>query len=155
MQVDIRDNVPELRIASVSHVGPYNTIGAAFGRLSQISGGAGLAKPGAALVGVYHDDPRQTPAEQLRSDAGIVVPEGASVPAELNESRVAGGRYAVALHEGSYETLPNTWKQLMEEWFPKSGKRPAGTSPAYEYYLNTPMDTPPDQLRTEIRIPIA
>jgi AraC family transcriptional regulator len=153
MQVEIRD-VPELRVGGVPHRGPYNQIGEAFGRLGRIAGSAGLfQQPGAAMVGIYHDDPDSTPADQLRSDAAIVVPDGVKLPAELAEQRLPSGRYAVALHQGSYEQLPDAWMRLMGEWLPASGQRVA-ESASYEYYLNDPTNTPKEQLKTEIRIPL-
>jgi len=154
MQVEIRD-VPELRVAGVSHLGPYNQIGKAFERLSGIAGPAGLfQQPGAAAVGIYHDDPESTPLDQLRSDAAIVVPDGVKVPPELNEQRLPAGRYAVTVHKGPYEQLPDAWMQLMGTWLPASGHQ-LSEGPSYEYYLNDPSTTPKEQLPTEIRVPLA
>ena len=105
------------------------------------------------MVGIYHDDPDSTPADQLRSDAAIVVADGVKLPTELAEQRLPGGRYAVALHEGSYEQLPDAWMRLMGEWLPASGQR-VGETPSYEFYLNDPTNTPKEKLKTEIRIPL-
>jgi len=154
MQVEIRA-IPELRVGGVPHAGPYNQIGEAFGRLGQIAGRAGLfQQPGAAMVGIYHDDPDSTPADQLRSEAAIVVPNTVKLPADLTEQRLPAGRYAVTVHEGPYEQLPDAWMRLKSDWLPASGHR-VGKSAAYEYYLNDPATTPKEQLKTEIRIPIA
>lgn len=154
MQVDIRD-IPELRVGGIPHRGPYNQISGTFARLGQIAGAAGLfQQPGAAMVGIYYDDPESTPADQLRSDAGIVVPEGVALPAGLTEHHLPAGRYACTLHVGPYETLGDTWMRLMGEWLPASGERVSDAS-SYEYYLNDPQTTPKDRLETEIRIPLA
>src|SRR5262245_12503445 len=88
MDVEIRE-MPELRVGALRHIGPYNQIGEAFGRLGAIAGAAKLFdKPGAAMVALYHDDPQSTPADQLRSDAGVAVAADAALPPELVEHRV-------------------------------------------------------------------
>jgi AraC family transcriptional regulator len=154
MQVDIRE-LPEMRVGSVRHIGPYNQIPEAFGRLGRVAGPAGLFQhPEAAMVALYHDDPEATPPDQLRSDAAIVVGEGTTLPSELEEQRIPAGRYACTVHAGPYEQLGDVWQRFMGEWFPSSGHRIAD-GPSYELYLNDPSRTPKDQLRTEIRIPVA
>jgi AraC family transcriptional regulator len=154
MQVEIRD-IPELRVGGVPHRGPYNQISDAFTRLGQIAGAAGLfQQPGAVMVGIYHDDPESTAADQLRSDAGIVVPNGVTLPAGLTEQHLPAGRYACTVHVGPYETLGDTWMRLKSEWLRASGERVSDGS-SYEYYLNDPRTTPRDRLETEIRIPLA
>jgi DNA gyrase inhibitor GyrI len=49
MDVEIIE-LPELRVAAVSHKGPYNQIGTAFARLGQIAGAAGLFGPSAGII---------------------------------------------------------------------------------------------------------
>ena len=154
MQVNIRE-LPEMRVAAVRHIGPYNQIPEAFGRLGEIAGPAGLfQKPEAAMIALYHDDPESTPQDQLRSDAGIVVGKDTKLPSQLDEHRLPAGKYAVTLHVGPYEQLPDVWQRFLGDWFPSSGHR-AAESPSYELYLNDPSRTPKDQLRTEIRVPLA
>ena len=153
MDVEIKQ-VPALRVAGLRHLGAYHEIGAAFGRLHSLLGGPEQFPAGTLLLAVYHDDPATTPEAELRSDAAIVLAADAAVPAGLSEQRLAAGRYAVALHHGSYAGLPQAWQSLMAEWLPRSGQR-LGPGPSYELYLNTPMNTPEGQLRTELYAPLA
>jgi len=154
MTVEIKQ-MPELRVATVRHVGPYNQISQAFERLAAIAGPAGLfAQPGAAMVGIYHDIPDTTPQDQLRSDAGIVIPEGGPLPDGLAEERLPAGRYACTLHVGPYEQLGDAWARLMGEWLPASGHR-IGPAASYEIYHNTPAEVRKEDLRTELCIPLA
>ena len=153
MHVDIIEK-PALRVATIRHIGPYMQINQAFEKLGQIAGPAGLLRQdGAAMVAIYHDDPDSTPADQLRSDAGVVVPDGVALPTPLTEQRLPGGSYACTLHVGPYERLGDVWQRLMGEWIPGSGKRVAGVS--YERYLNMPGSVPKEELRTEICVPVA
>jgi AraC family transcriptional regulator len=154
MEVVVKD-MPAVRVASVPHVGPYNQISSAFGKLGAIAGPAGLfQRPEAAMIGIYYDDPETTPAEKLRSEAGIRVSDTASVPAGLIDQRLSAGRYAMTVHVGPYDQLGEVWARLLGEWLPKSGHR-IRSGASYELYLNDPTRVPKDQLRTEIYQPIA
>ena len=146
---------PELRVGTVRHLGPYNQIPQAFERLGAIAGPAGLFRqPGVTMIGIYHDDPETTPQEQLRSDAGIVMPEATPLPDGLVEQRIPAGLYASAVHVGPYEQLADAWARFMGEWLPSSGHR-MGAGASYEIYANDPTTVPKEELRTEMFIPIA
>jgi AraC family transcriptional regulator len=165
MNVEIKE-LPERRIAAVTHVGPYNRISEAFGRLGEIAGRAGLIGPAPVMLGVYYDDPETTPAAELRSQAALVIAEDAKIPAELAEGRIPGGRYAVTTHIGPYEQLGDVWARFMGEWLPKSGHRVRDGQAAdpvelgntgergHEIYRNTPADVPKEELVTELYIPL-
>jgi AraC family transcriptional regulator len=153
MQVSIITQ-PELRCGTVRHVGPYMQINEAFARLGELAQPAHLfERPGAMMVALFHDDPDSVPADQLRSDAAVVVDADTPLPEGLTEQRIPAGEYASTMHVGPYEQLGDVWARFMGEWLPASGRRIAG-GPSYEVYLNTPMDTPKEKLRTEIRIPL-
>jgi AraC family transcriptional regulator len=154
MNVEIRD-LEELTAAGLRHLGPYATISRSFEQLGTLAARAGLLSlRGAPLVAVYHDDPEATPAAELRSDAAIAVPRGTRLPEGLAEIRLPAGRYACALHRGPYEGLGDTWARLLGDWLPRNGYR-IGAGHSYELYLNDPSSARPDELRTEIRVPIA
>lgn len=153
MNVEIQQK-PAMRAAGLRHVGPYNQINEAFGRLGEIARRAGLFNhPGAAMIAIYHDDPESTPVDKLRSDAAIVVPENTKIPDGLTERRLPAGRYACTIHIGPYERLPDTWSKLMGEWIPANNLRIVDGE-SYELYLNDPTTTPKEQLRTEICVPV-
>ncbi len=154
MQVDIKQ-MSALRLAAVRHVGPYHRISEAFARLGEIAGPAGIIRPpSTAMLGLYHDDPESTPPEQLRADAALTLSEDLPLPAGLTEIRIPAGRYAVTTHLGPYAGLGDAWARFMGTWLPASGHR-VGEGPSFEIYRNTPADTPPDELRTEMYLPIA
>ncbi|MGH9160070.1 MAG: AraC family transcriptional regulator [Vicinamibacteraceae bacterium] len=154
MDVEIKE-MPELRVGTLRHIGPYTQISQAFERLGAIAGPAGLfQQPGAAMMAIYHDDPRVVSPDQLRSDAAIVVPENVALPEGLAEQRVAAGRYACAVHIGPYEKLDGVWARFLGEWLPASGHRmSAGAS--YEIYRNDPTKVPKAELRTDMYLPVA
>jgi AraC family transcriptional regulator len=153
MNVDIK-NMKEMRTIGVRHVGPYSQISEAFGRLNAIAERAGLLRTKPTMIAIYHDDPEVTPERELRSDAAIAVPEAAPVPEGTIEERFPAGRYACTVHEGPYERLGDTWARFMGQWLPQSGHRIADST-GYEIYLNTPMEAPKEQLRTELYVKLA
>lgn len=153
MKVEIT-TFPELRVATVHHVGPYDQIPEAVSKLGAIAGPAGLyADPAAAMVALYYDDPKSTPAAQLRSDAGLIVSEHTTLPPSLGDQRIPAGRYARTVHRGPYDELPDVWGRFMGEWLPASGHR-IGDGPTYEFYVNNPHEVPSGEILTELRIPI-
>lgn len=153
MKVDIQA-LPAQRVAALTHVGPYNTISAAFGRLGAIAGPAGLlGQLGAAMVAVYHDDPETKPAAELRSDAGVIVSAQTAIPKDLHEVILPAGQYACASHHGPYEGLGDAWANFMGRWLAQSGHR-VGNGAMFELYRNSPMDTRPGDLVTDLYLSI-
>jgi len=145
---------PELRVATVQHVGPYSHISDAFARLGGLAGAGGLFQhPNATMVALFHDDPETTPASELRSDAGILIPEAVPLPNGLTEKRIAAGRYARTTHTGPYTQLGDAWARFMGQWLPQSGNR-VGQGSSYELYRNNPSNTAPEALVTELYLPL-
>jgi AraC family transcriptional regulator len=150
MDVSIKQQ-PEVRVGTVRHIGPYETISQAFERLAKVIAGA-KRPPKPQLLALYYDDPQHTPADRLRSDAALSFPAGTEVPAGLIERRVPGGQYASTIHQGSYEHLPKAWTDLKTE-IAARGLR-ASSSVSYEVYLNDPSTVPTRELRTELFVPL-
>lgn len=146
------ETMPEMKVATVHHVGPYNQISEAFARLGALAGPL-MGIPGCMMVGIYHDDPEAVPAAELRSDAGLVVPPTANVPAGLDTTTIPAGRYAKAIHKGPYDRLGDAWSQLMGAWIPQHDER-IGAGVSFEVYRNTPMDAKPEDLVTELYVPL-
>lgn len=145
---------PALRLAALPHQGPYHQISDAFGRLfGHLEGTEALAVAG-GMVGVYYDNPDETPQAELRAHAGVILPEGTALPEGLQEVQLPAGPHAVLAHQGSYDSLPAAYNQLYCDWLPGSGHSPAD-HPSFEVYLNSPMDTAPQDLRTDICLPLA
>ena len=147
------EDMPETRLATVHHVGPYMEIGGAFQRLGELAGAAGLfASPGARMLGVFYDNPQSTPPENLRSEAAVTIDDAVAIPEGLTEQRLAAGRYATTIHAGSYKGLAASWAGLMEAAAQDGHVLRDG--PSLEVYLNTPGETPEDELQTRLYMPI-
>ena len=145
---------PELRVASVRHVGPYNQITGAFERLGALVAQSDLVCEPGGLIAIFLDDPDAAPSAKLRSDAGIVVRSGAAFAPGLTEQLLPGGRYARTTHIGPYELLGDEWARFIGEWLPASGHQ-LGPGVSYEMYRNTPAEVPRAELRTDLYLPLA
>jgi AraC family transcriptional regulator len=151
MQVELRQ-FPALRLATVPHIGPYNQIGAAFAKLSDLAARAGLfAHPGAMMIAAYHDDPEATAPADLRSEAAISVPDHVALPPDLGEMRLEAGSYACTTHVGPYAGLGDAWSRFMGEALP-SQQIAIADGPAYEIYQSDMRTTPPEALRTDLMV---
>ncbi|MEO0937704.1 MAG: AraC family transcriptional regulator [Pseudomonadota bacterium] len=150
--VEIRE-VPPLHLATLEHRGPYPEIARAFQSLYAIIGANGLFPKIGQGVAVYFDDPGSTQAAELRSLAGATVPEGTDLPQSLTAHVVPGGRMAVLTYKGPYSGLPGIYDYLYGTWLATSDVEPAD-HPSFEVYLNDPTDTAPEDLLTEVCVPL-
>jgi len=152
MDVQIRE-VPKMRVAFVRHVGPYIEVHAAWAKLCGWAGPHGLFGPQAKMLGVCHDDPEVTPPDKIRYDACITVGEEVQPEDDIGVQEVGGGEYATTLHHGPYERLAQTYAELCGQWLPSTG-REVRSGPSIEMYQNSPQDTAPEDLRTEVYVPL-
>jgi AraC family transcriptional regulator len=153
--LDVRlERVAPRRVAFVRHVGPYADAGPAWGRLMSWAGQQGLLRGRPTLLGIVHDDPDVTPPEKVRYDACLAVDGAVRARGEVGVQELAGGEFAVTTHRGPYDRLAETYAQLLGRWLPSSG-REVGTGPGFEVYRNSPGDTPPSELLTDICLPLA
>lgn len=153
MQIDTVQ-LPPLRLAAVTHIGPYNQISSAFELLSHVAGPAGLfARPGALYLGVYHNDPDSDAPEALRSEAAVSVGPDTTIPSELQEMSIAGGRYAKTTHVGGFEHLGDTWSRFIGEALPASGLVVAD-GPALEIYRSDMRSASMAEWETDLMVPL-
>ncbi|MGL4239302.1 AraC family transcriptional regulator [Tabrizicola sp.] len=144
---------PPLHLAAVPHKGPYFEISRAFQKLSAVMASRDLFRKSGRMVGVFYDDPQSVPAPELRSHAAFELTGKADLSDPLEAVSLPGGRHAVLTYKGPYAGLPAAYDQLYGAWLPGSGEEPAET-PSFEVYLNSPMDTAPEDLVTELHLPL-
>lgn len=145
--------LPAMHCASVPHKGGYMMISRAFERLFATAGPAGLVRRQSRMIGVYYDDPDAVAADDLRSAACIAMAEAGAPPAGLETLDTRGGIYAKLSYTGPYADMRDAYRWLMGVWLPASGHE-AADGPMLEEYLNSPADTAPPDLRTDIFLPI-
>ncbi len=105
-------------------------------------------------IGMCPDEASMAPDAEARYQAGFIY-EGELPPLGDEAQRViiSGGRWAVSIHQGSYETLWQSWNCLYRDWLPASGYTLRDAAP-FEIYLSDKKKVPAEKLRTEIWIPI-
>lgn len=123
----------------------------AFGKLFQ-GAGAFMAQM-KQCVAIYPDEVEV--GKPARFDAGAIFAAGQEplAPAGLAYQTLAGGRWAIFRHVGPYDTLWQTWQAAYRDWLPTSGETLRDTVP-FEDYVDDPSKTAPEELRTDIFIPI-
>ena len=146
-------NCKPVRVVYVRHVGPYQECGKAWQTLMAQAGKLGLIRPDVLHIGVGHDSPDVTPANELRYDACLTVDDSFQPSGELLVQELAGGEYAIVTHRGSYAGLPDAYRSIFRDWLPTSGRKVRHV-PLFEIYLNDPNSTPEADLVTEIHVPL-
>jgi len=152
MNVIIKE-VPAMQVAYVRHIGPYNECGSAWEKLCTELAPLGLLGGQSKMIGLSHDDPDVTPAEEIRYDACVTLDSEFNPTDTVDVKTIAGGDYAVTTHFGPYEKLSETYAQLCGEWLVSCG-RASADKPCFEVYLNDPESTAPEDLVTDIYLPL-
>ena len=121
-------------------------LGEGYGEIMQYLERAGI-EPAGPPFSLYHN----MDMEHLDVELGFPVWQPPEAEGRIKASTLPGGRAAVAVHVGPYETLDETYRKLMG-YVEREGLK---TEPfMYEMYLNDPDEVPPEQLQTEVYFPL-
>jgi AraC family transcriptional regulator len=104
------------------------------------------------FLGICHDDPALEEPGELRYDACITVPGGTVSEEGVVIKEIGGMDYVSFLHVGPYDGLEDAYSRVQGDWM--AHPRPLAQGPSIEFYINDPRQTPPDQLVTEICLPL-
>jgi AraC family transcriptional regulator len=107
-------------------------------------------------IGVIRDDPAKTGQFLRRYDACVEIIPGleSDLHAGIGRQTLPGGTYAVHMHKGAHQAISETLSALHRQWLPQTGHVIDDTRSFQEVYLNDPATTAPEDLRTELCIPI-
>jgi effector-binding domain-containing protein len=86
-------------------------------------------------------------------DIAIGFPVSRELPGRgvIQSAQIPGGKTAACLHIGPYRNVGPVYKAL-REWIRAKGYTATGV--IYEFYLNDPGVTPPNELRTQVVMPL-
>ena len=134
----IRKNTPVQNMPEV--------LGASYREIIQYVKDVGAKEPIESFV-IYHN----MDMSNLEIDVGFTVSERLPGRGYIKMSSIPAGKYAVALHEGPYDTLTNTYNELTD-FVEKKGFEVDDW--VYEVYLNDPTENPEEAPRTMIYFPL-
>lgn len=112
-----------------------------------------LFSAGIEHICVYHDDPKVTDSDKLRTDICLAIRKPAIPNGEIGIKTINGGKYAIFLHQGSYDNLGSVYDTIFGHWLPES-ECTLRDAPCFEKYISNPKVTAPEKLKTEIYVPI-
>ena len=121
-------------------------LGRAYGAVAQYLGTLGEAPAGAPFAVYYNMD-----MEDLDIEAGFPVAKVLPGKGEVNANEIPAGEVATCIHTGSYETIGTAY-EVLDQYLKEQGREATGI--AYEFYLNDPMEVPPEELKTQIVLPL-
>lgn len=151
--VSVKD-IEGFKAAGACHIDPYQQIGKAFRNLGGLLMANSLMPHVGILFAIYHDAPGSKPSFEFRSHVAVSTKEEFPVDLDaLDYFDVCGGKYAVLEHKGPYATLKAAYEWLYGTWLPQSGEEPRDMPPL-EVYVNDPRVTLPQDIRTDIRLPL-
>ena len=136
--VSVRTQTPVTALSDV--------IGPIFGQVMQYVGEMGANPAGAPFVAYYNMD-----MANLDIEAGFPVDRALPDRGELIAGTLGAGDYATCLHVGPYDQVGAAYSALTE-FVQQQGRTPTGV--AYEFYFNSPQETPPEKLQTLVMFPL-
>jgi len=107
--------------------------------------------PAGPMIGIYYDDPEVTPVEELSWEVGFQVAEGTEVQEPLMLKKWEFTKVVKAMHVGPYEETANMYADIFK-FMEDKGLTQAG--PVMERFLDNPEEVTPEELKTEIWIPV-
>lgn len=148
-------NVPERKAIYIRLSGDYrlNDYGGTWLRLIQFTKEQNLPMGDVSPLCIYHDDPKVTPTEKLRTDVCMILSVEAAPKGDVGFKILPAGRYAVFVYKGPYENLQAVYDTIYGKYIPEMECTIRDESSA-ERYLNDPCMTAPEDLLTEIYIPV-
>lgn len=119
-----------------------------------------LKAPGRSLfLGCTYDDPRFTPASQIRYDCCVTVAMSGSdaLPAVegLHHMKTRPGLYAAVEHSGPYHPgIGASYSLILDNWVASNPRYTMADEPAIEVYTVPPGQVPPKDLACTILVPL-
>ncbi|MEM7412324.1 MAG: MerR family transcriptional regulator [Myxococcota bacterium] len=121
----------------------------------------GFARAGSAVAEPVLCINEFGPDDRIAVHACVAFPDGASAPrvAGAEPWELPGGRFATVEHVGPYETL-GLAHHALHAWAQERGHPARTTSGSresteiWEFYRNDPADVSPEELRTDVALPL-
>lgn len=105
------------------------------------------------VIAIYPDEP--VVGKEVRVDAGVIFADGVEpeAPDGMAYQTLQSGKWAVFQHVGPYDNLWQTWQGIYRDWLPTSGEETRDAL-CFEDYINSPDEVAPEELLTDIYVPL-
>ena len=144
------DDMEPFTYAAMGFTGSFEKMEQSIGTFMQEFFKQGLT-PGGPLLGIYYNDPMKTKVEDLKWAVGFPVPKDAAVKEPLKKIDTTFKKAAVYLYTGPYEKMDKAYEKIFQ-YIEKSGYKMIW--PCYDKYLNNPQEVKPEDLKTEMIVPV-
>jgi len=146
-QIIEQEKQPALSIRTRTAVQDLPAVmGGAYQQIVQYLGELGEAPAGAPYGGYFNMD-----MQDLDVEIGFPVARPLEGKDDIQASSIPGGKQAVCTHIGPYNAIEPAYNALTA-FMAEQGVEPTGV--AYEFHLNDPMVTPPEELETRVVFPL-
>jgi len=149
LEISVKKSEP-ITVVYLEKKGPYSETGKAIGELYALIGKKGL-KPRNYPMGVYLDDPEKVKPEETKYEVMSQFVGEFKGDAELKMKEIAARNLASIVYVGPYEKCKPAYVKIYS-WIAKNKYEITG--PPIEKYLNDPSQVAPEQLKTEISVPV-
>lgn len=149
-QLEIKVKTTEkLKFAYLENRGPYWAMAPLFGQVGKYAVEKGIT---GKLMGIYYDDPALVPAESLRSEIGISVPEDFEPEPPFKVKELPPQKVVFAVLKGPYDQIVEEYDRIMA-WVQEKGYEIVG--PVTEIYLKGGEGVAESEFLTEVQFRIA
>ena len=121
-------------------------LGQAFGAIAQYLAALGEEPAGPPFVAYYNMD-----MQDLDIEVGFTVSRAVAGRDNIKPGELPAGTTGTCIHKGPYGEVGPAYTALTE-WIKAHGHEASGV--AYEFYLNDPCETPPQELLTRVVFPL-
>lgn len=121
-------------------------LGPAWGTIMQYAGRYGATPAGPPFVAYHNMD-----MQDLDLEIGFPFQKSLGSEGDVQAGELPGGKAAECLHVGPYEKVAAAYEAI-QKWLDENGHTPSGV--AYEFYLNDPRTTRPEDLQTQVVFPL-
>ncbi len=117
-------------------------LGQNYGAIAQYLGELGEPPSGAPFAGYFNMD-----MQDLDVEIGFPVARALPGSGEIQAGQITAAKVAICLYTGPYSDIEPAYNEIMQ-WVGDNGHEATGV--VYEFYLNDPAQTPPEELQTQI-----
>jgi AraC family transcriptional regulator len=145
--------IEKLNLAYIAHQGNMDKIGKVFNRLIQWAAPKGLmSQDNLRMVTIYHDSPKITSPENIRSSIAIVLNSEISVDGEVGLKTIESTKCIVNRLEITQNEFQQAWESSFV-WMTENGYKKSEIDP-FEIFYNNAAEHPENKFIVDLCIPI-